>query len=309
MIRRALLTADTSAATAASGSAGPIASQWPPVGAFLRVHGKRVHYWTSGAGPLVVLVHGASGNLRDWTFALAPRLAQTHRVVAFDRPGSGYSERLDRDGWVPVRQADHLRAAHCQITDDDPIVVGHSWGGALAMAWALDAADRTRGAVVLSGATMPWGGALSTHYSLLASRFIGPLAARMFSSLATEARANHAIADIFAPQQTPDGYGAHIGIPLATRPTTLRHNAQDLVHLNTALTEQSRRYPKLDLPVEVFHGSADTIVPADIHAKAMAHLLPNARLTVLDGIGHMPHHVATSQTLAAISRLSGTPVT
>lgn len=61
-------------------------------------------------------------------------------------------------------------------------------------------------------------------------------------------------------------------------------------------------YPKLTLPVEIIHGSADTTVPIDIHAIPLSKRLPNAHLTVLDGIGHMPHHSNPDEIVAAIKR-------
>ncbi|TCP42111.1 alpha/beta fold hydrolase [Rhodovulum marinum] len=62
------------------------------------------------------------------------------------------------------------------------------------------------------------------------------------------------------------------------------------------------RYPDLRSPVEIIHGTADHIVGIDIHARPLARQLPNARLTALPGIGHMPHHAAERATLAAVER-------
>ncbi|MEM7744329.1 MAG: alpha/beta hydrolase [Pseudomonadota bacterium] len=277
--------------------------RWPPIGRLLEVDRLSVHAWEQGSGQPVVLIHGASGNLRDWTFALAPRLARDYRVIAFDRPGFGYSDRLADRGWEPARQAAHLRKALEQLTDLPPIVVGHSWGGALAMAWGL-ADPAAKGIVTLCGATMPWGGALDSYYSYLASEFTGRPLSHLISALATERRTNEAIAGIFQPQAVPQGYPAYVGVALATRPRTLRDNARDLVNLERLLTEQSARYPQLSTPVEILHGTADTIVDAGIHAEGMHNLLPNSRLTLLEGIGHMTHHADPVATIAAISRLA-----
>ena len=97
----------------------------------------RVHAHVAGTGPDLVLIHGASGNVRDFTFALVGLLTARYRVIAFDRPGLGWSDDLGRDGLSPLVQADLLRAAAAQLGVRRPIVLGHSYGGAVAMAWAL----------------------------------------------------------------------------------------------------------------------------------------------------------------------------
>ena len=71
-----------------------VASQWieheyPPIGQFIEVDGLRLHYVMQGQGdgPALLLVHGASSNLREFTSSIMPALARHHRVIAFDRPG------------------------------------------------------------------------------------------------------------------------------------------------------------------------------------------------------------------------------
>ena len=63
------------------------------------------------------------------------------------------------------------------------------------------------------------------------------------------------------------------------------------------------RYPSLAMPVEIVHGTADTTVSLSIHSEAMARQVAGARLTRLEGIGHMPHHVALPAVKAALDRL------
>jgi len=65
---------------------------YPPIGQFVEVRGRRVHYVQAGEGPDLVLIHGASGNLRDWTFDFVDRIAHRYRVTVCDRPGLGYTD-------------------------------------------------------------------------------------------------------------------------------------------------------------------------------------------------------------------------
>jgi pimeloyl-ACP methyl ester carboxylesterase len=64
----------------------------------------------------------------------------------------------------------------------------------------------------------------------------------------------------------------------------------------------SQGYAQLALPVEILHGTADTIVPASVHALPLSAVLPDATLTLLPGIGHMPHHADPAAVVAAIDR-------
>ena len=68
--------------------------------------------------------------------------------------------------------------------------------------------------------------------------------------------------------------------------------------------DQHPRYDTIACPVEIVHGDADTIVPATIHAIPLSDILPRARLTLLPGVGHMPHHAAPDDVIAAIDRLA-----
>ncbi|MEM1299594.1 MAG: alpha/beta hydrolase [Pseudomonadota bacterium] len=281
-----------------------IEERWPPIGQMIEVDGLKVHYWEQGTGQPVVLIHGASGNLRDFTFDLAPRLAKTCRVIAFDRPGFGHSDRLREHGWDPRAQAAHLAAATRALGVEQPVVLGHSWGGAVAMAWAVAESETLKGVVSVSGATMPWGGALATYYSFIASDVVGRPVSWLIHKALSEKRMAGLVAEAFAPQPTPDRYADYIGVPLATRPATLRGNARDITELNTILEALSLSYARITCPVEILHGTADDTVPLKIHAEHMHALLPKSHLTRLEGVGHMPHHARPEDVEAAIRRLS-----
>lgn len=290
----------TRSASEGSRDDGPSAA-YPPTGRILQVRGRRVHAHVEGRGPDVILLHGASGNTRDFTFDLVGRLAPRYRVTAFDRPGLGYSDSLDGRGESPADQAAQLDAAAAQLGVRRAVILGHSYGAAVAMAWALDHPERVAGVVSLSGVTMPWpAGALGPWYSVASS----PIGGTLVASLVSRDTAAAAIRRIFAPQQPPEGYVDYVGIDLALRGSSIRASARQVNVLRPNLIEMAQRYPDLRVPVEIVHGTADRTVGLDIHGRAMARVLPGARLTELRGIGHMPHHVAPQATIAAIDRVA-----
>ena len=276
----------------------------PPQGQFVTVDGRQVHAHVSGPtdAPAVILLHGASGNLRDFTFDLAPRLATEFRVLAFDRPGLGYSDALGADGGSPAAQARHLAAAARQLGVTRAVVVGHSYGGAVALAWALDMPEQTAAVVSLAGAANPWPGGLGPWYGIASSRLGGATVVPAIAAFAPRRLADQAVEGIFEPDPVPGGYLDHVGVDLTLRSPVLRINARQVNGLKPHVTAMQARYPGLTLPVEILHGDRDTIVPLAIHSGPLAEALPNARLTVLRGVGHMPHHARPDETVAAIRR-------
>ena len=111
-----------------------------------------------------------------------------------------------------------------------------------------------------------------------------------------------ALDGVFAPQPVPKGYMTQAGVMMATRVGTLRANARQVNALRPHVVEMSERYSEITIPVEILHGTADKTVYAEVHAEPLAALLPDARLTILNGIGHMPHHAVPEDVIAAIHR-------
>jgi hypothetical protein len=101
----------------------------PPEGSFIVVDGVRLHYSDRGHGSPILLIHGNAVTGADWnTSGVADLLLAKHRVIIFDRPGFGYSERPRDRTWTAARQAELLCKALRQLGVERPIVVGHSWG-------------------------------------------------------------------------------------------------------------------------------------------------------------------------------------
>lgn len=289
---------------------------FPPIGKFVTVDGgARVHYIQAGDGPDVVLIHGAGGNLRDFKFDLFDRLTDHYRVTAFDRPGLGYTDRYPgiadgpfaTAGESPRQQATMLREAALALGVHDPVVVGHSFGGIVAYAWAVmgldeDSPVNASAMVSFAGVAMPWPGELGPYYQINGSAFGGAVTIPLISAFVPTSKVEDVIEGTFAPQAAPDGYAEYIGAPLALRPETFRANVRQVNTLRPHAVELSQRYPELTLPIEILHGTADTTVPIDIHSEKVISLVASAHLTRMSGVGHMPHHVDPEAAIAAIDR-------
>jgi pimeloyl-ACP methyl ester carboxylesterase len=271
---------------------------FPPTGQFITVDGLRLHYEVAGSGPDLVMIHGASGSLRDLTFALRDRLTDRFRVIVVDRPGLGHSDALPE---ISLRaQARHIKAGLGQLGVTDPVVLGQSYGGAVALAWALDGGPK---ALVLVGSpSLPWPGKLDIWYRVTSNPVGRALAVPLASAFVPESYVRTATTAVFAPDPVPQGYDAWLGAALTLRRETLATNTAQVNALRAELVTMAPRYPGLELPVELIHGTADTIVPLAIHSGPVSKLLPNSTLTVIDGAGHMPHHAHADVVLQAIDR-------
>ena len=276
---------------------------YPPEGRYLTVEGKQVHVVVKGSsGPTVVLIHGLSGSARDYTQALAERLALRYRVLVFDRPGLGYSDDLGPDDDSIVDQARILKKATAQLGDEAPIVLGQSYGGAVALAWAVRFPTRISALVLVSSPSQVWDSGLPPLYLINSIPLLAKIVTPLLSAYVSEARVERELDTIFSPQKPPLGYGTHIGAGLTLRRQTMQVNARHRANLKEELYALVPMYPSLDLPTEIVHGDEDETVSVDIHSIPLARQIPRANLKILEGIGHMPHHVAKDEVIGAVNR-------
>jgi pimeloyl-ACP methyl ester carboxylesterase len=113
-----------------------------------------------------------------------------------------------------------------------------------------------------------------------------------------------ALAKLFSPQDVPEGYQEHLGVRAAYRERTFRAHMLQASGLSDSLRKMMPHYDGIKLPVEIIHGSDDTIIKCDEHAVWASERLPNAKLTVLPGIGHMPHHTSVDEVADRVIRMS-----
>lgn len=294
----------------ASARSSAAEAEFPPQGEIITVDGHRVHAVVMGTGPDLVLIHGAGGSTRDFTQGLAQRLSETYRVIVLDRPGLGHTEHFDPDhgralstsAATIAEQAVLLRGAARALGADRPIVVGHSFGATVALAWAVQFPGDIAALVNVAGPSLPWPGALSTYYRINGSLLGGIVVSPLIGAWVPKAQLEAVVESVFAPNPMPEGYAANAGVELVVRPRSLRANARQVARLRPQVVDLAPAYTALDLPVEILHGDMDTTVPLGIHSGPLADLVRGANLTVLEGVGHMPHHARPDDFVAAIDR-------
>lgn len=274
---------------------------YPPEGQFLTVDGVQMHAVVQGSGPDLVLIHGSSGSVRDFTFGLTAQLARRYRVISIDRPGLGWSAPAP-GGESLATQARLLRATAAQLGAERPIVLGQSYGGSVALAWALQAPQDIAALVLLATPSHPWDSGLSRFYKVTSHPLGARLVVPLLTAFVPREKVMREVESVFAPQTAPEGYADHFGPGMTLRRLSLRANARQRAALKDEILTMVPRYPGLEMPAELVHGTADTTVGLSIHAEKLLADMPNAVLTRLPGIGHMPHHSAPDQVIAAIDR-------
>jgi pimeloyl-ACP methyl ester carboxylesterase len=284
-----------------------MASLYPPVGRFLDLQGRKVHVWERGSnnqapGQSFLLIHGASGNLMEMKAAFDGVLPDHAHVLAVDRPGHGYSERLSAVGDADLSiQAKMIVDAMDASSLVRPVVIGHSLGGAVALRLALDHPDKVSALILIAPVSHPWPGGIAWYYNASSLPFIGPVFAQAIAPLAGYFTLESGIEGVFAPAKPPPGYKDRIGAGLVLRPATFEANARDVASLYDQIVAQSPRYSAIKQPVLIFTSDQDTVVSPEIHAKTLAQTLPDATLVIIPQTGHAPHHLAPARMLEEIS--------
>lgn len=278
----------------------------PPQGRMVDVSGARLHVVDIGpkSGVPIVMLHGASSNLKVMR-PLAERLARTHRVILLDRPGHGWSTRESFSDSTPQPQARMIAEALQKLGLGQAIVVAHSWSGALALRIALDHPDRVAGLVMLAPVAYPWPGGVSQYNYAVTAPVIGSLLAHTVMLPLGLLLADSGSRSVFAPQSMPANFVQDSATRLLLRPRELIANAWDLVTLRAAMAEQAPRYGTITAPITIIAGDADKTVSTHIHSQPLARTAKNAKLIVLNGVGHMIQYGAPDLVIAEIEAMMG----
>ena len=288
--------------------------EFPPLGKFVMVDGRRIHYVERGpshpaadsqyAGPPpIVLLHGAFSALQDFSATILDELAKSHRVFAVDRPGHGYSERDPAWESSPQAQAAVIRASLAAIGVQRAVMVGFSYGGTVALAHALRYPGATTALVLLAGPSHPWPDPIDPEYYISTWPVVGSWIVRTLVAPLGTALARKGVMGAFYPLPVAPGFVAS-PFPLALRPASFEANSQDMRLLKDAVREMSPHYPELKPPVTIVHGTLDHVVGIKTHSDKLRVQLPSLELIPISGAGHQIMYTHPWIVIDAILRAS-----
>jgi pimeloyl-ACP methyl ester carboxylesterase len=268
-------------------------------------NGRSLHLLEAGDGAPIVLIHGAMATHVDWLEAPFAAFAARGRVIAVDRPGHGLSAR-PRYQASPRSQAAQIREGLAALGAAGPMrLVGHSFGGIVALAWAAEWPDEVASLLLLSPITRP-------EFRAVEHSFLGPRAAPLVGPLLSEAarwtidrpflRAVQKL--MFSPRNPPADWLARYPEEAVLKPEQMVEEGEDAAALLPGSPVGVVDWTAIRCPITVVNGAEDRIVDHRQHADVLAELMPHAQVRLIDGIGHMAHHQALPEVLAAFDALS-----
>lgn len=287
-----------------------IERQFPNVGELIDIGDLRLNSVFVPAGenadlPPLVFIHGASGNLRDQMHAFRSKLAGRADLLFLDRPGHGYSERGGPENAWPDGQAHAIARLMEKRGIAKAIIVGHSFGGAIAASFALEHPDKTAGLLFLAPATHPWPGGVDWYYDLAKMPVVGWLFTRLVALPAGLSRIDSGTRFVFAPNARPDDYMEATAPALVLRPAAFRNNATDVANLLEYVRRVQPRYAEIRTPTIIVTGDTDGVVYEEIHSRGLARDIAGSELVWIRNLGHKPDYVVTDLAIEALEKIAG----
>ena len=279
----------------------------PPIGQFVTVDDVRLHYVVKGEGPLIVLLHGNGTLIQDWiACGVLNYLSRTHRVIAFDRPGFGYSERPRSRIWTPAAQAELIAKALEQLEEETATVVGHSFGALVALELALAHPERVSSVAVLGGYYYPSVRGDVVFAAPPAIPLLGDVMRYTVSPLIGGALKPVIDAKIFNPAPVAESWTEEFPFQMTLRPSQIRAEAAEAGMMIPAAALLAKRVGELTQPITIIAGDGDEVVDTAAQAERLGEELPHSSLIIVEGAGHMVHHTAPGDVIQAITKLAST---
>ena len=291
-----------------------IEGKYPPRGDFVDVETAKIHFLTrkkaadienQGNAP-VVLIHGSSGSSADMELAFFDAFPDDIDLYAFDRPGIGWSKTklspLEMSN--PMKQAEAIHMAVKKLKLDKPIIVGHSWGGAVAIAYAKQFGNEISGAVSLAGVAYPWKGPYGWYDVLLTTPVFNHIFTRLFLNKMGQLYVPLSIKAIFEPEAARGDYREAAQAEIILRPSTIINNSYYSLNLRRHLKTMSEKYNDIKTPLLIVAGNRDYIVHSKSQSERLHNEVAGSEYMLFKGAGHMPHHTQTQILAEKIGRMS-----
>jgi pimeloyl-ACP methyl ester carboxylesterase len=260
-----------------------------PAFEWLDVDGERIHYRSMGEGPPIVLVHGLGGQMKNFDYLPLQQLAEHHRVVLVDRPGSGLSPRRDdRNAGIGAQGRLVSGFIRAMKFAQPPLLVGHSLGGAISLSTALQDPDCVAGVALIAPLTH-FSPDVPAPFRAMAIRtpWLRRLFAQVLAAPLAILNSRKTVDLVFGPEPAPKDFPFRGGGLLSLRPGNFYGSSTDMCAVEDDLPRQEKRYEELRLPVFMLFGDADRVLDWKMQGEGLAAKVPQLKLELVPGAGHM----------------------
>ena len=277
----------------------------PPIGKIVRGQGADLHYVERGSGQAIVLLHGNVTMLQDFLASrVVDALSQRFRVIIFDRPGFGYSERPRGHDWTAEEQAAAIASAMEQLGIVRPVVLGHSWGTLVALALVQAFPARVGSLVLLSGYYFPKPRVDVALAALGAMPLLGDVLRYTLTPVFTLLTLPMTLRAMFGPPPIPQRFKNEFPFSLLLRPWHLRACFQDGAIMNRQASRLQSGYAAITVPTYIAAGTEDRVVSPE-QSTQLSAVIRHARPEQIPSTGHMIHHAASERVIEIISSAAG----
>jgi len=255
---------------------GPLPGE-PESASYADLSQARIRYLDRGEGPAVVFLHGFGSSLETWA-AVIPEVTETHRAVALDLKGFGWSGRPPGD-YSPQAEADLVFELMDELGIDDAAVVAHSWGASVALQMALRDPERVR-RLALYGAWVYADQLPSTSYWARADGVGEAIYGLYYRQLPNQKLG----AAFYDRSELTQEYVDYVK-ELLDRPGTTA--AALAATRGQKFGRWQDRYGEVDQPTLLMWGREDHVSRLE-YGERLVRQLPDARLEVYPRCGHFP---------------------
>ena len=295
-----------------------IEKKYPAIGQFINIdyqgESVRLHYLDSSVNddlsnekkPTLILIHGATGNLHDLKSSIYPQLSERYRVILFDRPGLGFSERPrhgDSQHWCsPKQQMLIIRSAIQVLNIQKPFLVGHSLAGPIVLDYMMQFGNELSGSILLSPVSHPWPNGVTWYNYLDRLPIIKELLAYSWLPVLGYFSVSSGLKILFFPETVPKNYRDKTALDLFFRSRVMLDNFRDLRLLCEYVAVAGRGYRSINTPVQIITGTDDKVIASWLHSEKLSYELSNVDWINLPNLGHSPHHSRTEKVVDIIDQ-------
>src|ERR1043166_5843531 len=261
----------------------------------------KLHYIERGQGRPVVMIHGNAGDLHDFEYGTFDLLASSYRAIAFDLPGHGLSKEPRNAKGTIQEQAKILHQALTTMGVKDPILVGHSWGGAVALTYALLYPHEISALVLLAPA------AYSDHHHdapaavLLHLPLFSDFCIAAFKPFLGHKLLRKSLQEAFSPDPLPDDYWKYAAAVWLDRKRLKAFIKEDFM-IDSSLEKLSSQYGRIQAPVVIVTGDSDLTLSPQQNAFRLHQAIVKSELIVIPHAGHEIPEVHPEVVLRAVRK-------